>query len=280
MPSQTQNLIYDVGLHKGEDTDFYLKKGFNVVAIEASPDLVARAKVRFKEAIMNGTLRIIEGAIAPPSAGAKIIFYANSTETVWGTTKGEWAQRNEKLGHPSECIEVNRVDIAEIYRTYGVPFYLKVDVEGADRLVLEELKLFSNRPQYVSLESEKVDFNALKVELELLKSLGYTRFKLVQQQSIPGTKITTPALDGQLFDYVFEPHASGPFGADLPSPWISYDDALEQYRTVFRLYKYFGDHSLLRRMPERLQNFIHKAYRKGTGHQGPLPGWFDTHAAI
>ena len=51
------------------------------------------------------------------------------------------------------------MDIAEIYRTYGVPFYLKIDVEGADRLVLEELKSFSNRPQYVSLESEKVDFN-------------------------------------------------------------------------------------------------------------------------
>src|SRR5580700_7845973 len=80
MPSQPQNLIYDVGLHKGEDTDFYLKKGFSVIAIEASPDLVAHAKVRFKEAIINGTLRLIEGAIAPASAGAKIFFYANSTE--------------------------------------------------------------------------------------------------------------------------------------------------------------------------------------------------------
>ena len=29
------NLIYDVGLHKGEDSEFYLKKGFRVVAIEA-----------------------------------------------------------------------------------------------------------------------------------------------------------------------------------------------------------------------------------------------------
>ena len=168
----------------------------------------------------------------------------------------------------------------EIYRTYGVPFYLKIDVEGADHLVLEELKSFSNRPQYVSLESEKVDFNALEAELDLLKNLGYTKFKLVQQQSIPGTKITTCALDGQAFDYVFEPHASGPFGADLPAPWISYDEALEQYRAVFRLYRHFGDNSLLRKMPEGIQNFFHKAYRIGTSYQGPLPGWFDTHAAI
>lgn len=32
-------LIYDIGAHLGEDTDFYLKKGFKVVAIEANPFL-------------------------------------------------------------------------------------------------------------------------------------------------------------------------------------------------------------------------------------------------
>jgi len=30
-------LIYDVGDHKGEDTEFYLKKGFSVIAIDSSP---------------------------------------------------------------------------------------------------------------------------------------------------------------------------------------------------------------------------------------------------
>ncbi|HKF56732.1 MAG TPA: hypothetical protein VKJ45_14845 [Blastocatellia bacterium] len=32
-------LIYDVGPHLGEDTDFYLQKGFTVVAIKANPAL-------------------------------------------------------------------------------------------------------------------------------------------------------------------------------------------------------------------------------------------------
>jgi hypothetical protein len=34
-----RDLIYDIGLHKGEDSEFYLKKGFRVVAIEALPSL-------------------------------------------------------------------------------------------------------------------------------------------------------------------------------------------------------------------------------------------------
>jgi hypothetical protein len=33
-----KNLIYDVGLYKEQDTDFYLKKGFQVVAFEANPE--------------------------------------------------------------------------------------------------------------------------------------------------------------------------------------------------------------------------------------------------
>jgi 16S rRNA A1518/A1519 N6-dimethyltransferase RsmA/KsgA/DIM1 with predicted DNA glycosylase/AP lyase activity len=33
-----KDLIYDVGMHHGEDTEFYLRKGFRVVAFEADPD--------------------------------------------------------------------------------------------------------------------------------------------------------------------------------------------------------------------------------------------------
>jgi hypothetical protein len=38
------NLIYDVGMHTGQDTEFYLAKGFNVIAIEANPLLMQKAQ--------------------------------------------------------------------------------------------------------------------------------------------------------------------------------------------------------------------------------------------
>ena len=34
-------LIYDVGMHNGDDTAYYLRRGFRVVAIEPNPALVA-----------------------------------------------------------------------------------------------------------------------------------------------------------------------------------------------------------------------------------------------
>jgi hypothetical protein len=38
------DLICDVGFHRGEDTAFYLKKGFRVVAFEAHPRLAENGR--------------------------------------------------------------------------------------------------------------------------------------------------------------------------------------------------------------------------------------------
>jgi hypothetical protein len=47
------DLIYDVGFHVGEDTEFYLKKGYRVLAVEANPELCARGQMRFADAIRD-----------------------------------------------------------------------------------------------------------------------------------------------------------------------------------------------------------------------------------
>ncbi len=183
MPAVVENLIFDLGFHSGEDTDFYLKKGFSVVGVEANPDLVANARIRFQDAIAQGRLHLICGAIAPASAGEKVNFYANPNNSGWGTIMPDWSSRNEMLGYSSKRIEVPRVDIAEVYRSHGVPFYLKIDVEGVDRLILEELTSVECLPQYVSVESEKVDFDQLRGEY------GTSQAPRVQEiQSHPAVK--------------------------------------------------------------------------------------------
>ncbi len=45
------DLIYDVGLHRGEDAEFYLRKGFRVVAFEANPDLIQTCQAQFSDSI-------------------------------------------------------------------------------------------------------------------------------------------------------------------------------------------------------------------------------------
>lgn len=272
------NLIYDVGLHLGEDTDFYLSKGFNVIALEANPQLASVCRARFERAITSGQLRVIEGAIAPSSAGHSVTFYRNLRASIWGTVDAAWAERNAKEGFESETIELPRVDIGDVYRKFGIPFYLKVDIEGVDRLALSALKQFEARPRYISIESEKVDFDELCAELSLLRDLGYSKFKVVQQSTVPGSSVRTRRLDGGEFEYVFEMHASGPFGDDIPQPWLNFEEAHEAYARIFESYRRYGDTSRLGRSPALIRKLIKKSYRMFTGRA--LPGWHDTHASL
>ena len=46
-----EELIYDIGFHKGEDTLFYLLKGYNVVAVDADIELIEEGKSSLKEYI-------------------------------------------------------------------------------------------------------------------------------------------------------------------------------------------------------------------------------------
>ena len=83
------DLIYDVGMHRGEDAEFYLKKGYDVVGFEANPDLVASAKNAFAEAIASGRLRIIEGAIVSDPNITHITFFRYDDRSKWGTISDE-----------------------------------------------------------------------------------------------------------------------------------------------------------------------------------------------
>lgn len=270
------DLIFDVGLHRGEDTDFYLKKGFRVVAFEADPDLVAHCKARFRDAIAEGRLQIVEGAIAPEMAGEHVAFYKNLQKSVWGTIDASWAERNEKSGARSVKVEVVRVDIVEAFLTLGVPFYLKVDIEGADHLVLDGLHRLKDRPCYISIEAEELDFTRSVAQLDALRDLGYHGFKPVQQARMPRTQIVTTTLGGDPLFYVFGDSASGPFGDDLPGVWLSYDQCLGEYRRIFARYRLFGDNAILSRLPGGKEITRLLGWVRGS----PMVGWYDTHAKL
>ncbi|HRI87504.1 MAG TPA: FkbM family methyltransferase [Candidatus Hydrogenedentes bacterium] len=272
------DLIYDVGLHKGEDTDFYLKKGFRVVAFEADPELAAACRKRFATWIEEQKLVIVEGAIVSPEILAKgsktITFYKNIENSVWGTVNEEWAARNEKLGASSHTIEVPIVDFPARLIEFGVPYYLKLDIEGADTACLKYLKESPVKPSYVSMESEMVSFDKLRAEIALLDELGYTGFKAVQQQDIEKQSIPKPASEGREVAYRFQPGSSGMFGKELPGIWLDKDRILREYGNIFQLYRMFGNDSWMRRhAPTR---FLIRVLQKLRG--SPLPGWYDTHA--
>ena len=269
-----KELIFDVGMHKGEDTDYYLSKGFKVVAFEADPDLIKYSKIRFKSAIKNGDLVIVEGAIVDKNFDKKVKFYKNKLNTVWGTVLREWADRNKIDGAESESIEVDSINFKEYLIKFGIPYYLKIDIEGMDIVCCEALLSFKQKPVYISIESEKVSFSKLKIEFNLFEKLGYGDFKIIQQENIQKQKEKKFSKKNNFINYLFLEGSSGLFGDDLPGIWVDKQRALTKYKKIFQLYKFFGDRSFVRQ--NLFTKYFLKIFRKLTGI--PLPGWYDTHA--
>ena len=72
-------LIFDVGLHRGQDTRFYLDMGYRVVAVEAEPGLVEAARRMFAPEIADQRLAIVHCAIS--GEDGPVPFWVSPTRT-------------------------------------------------------------------------------------------------------------------------------------------------------------------------------------------------------
>ena len=278
------DLIYDIGAHLGEDSEYYLRKGFRVVAIEADPDLARACRHRLQPFLEQGRLTIVEGAIVEPGALAagqrSVRFYKNDANSVWGTVRPEWAERNERLGSSSVPINVAVIDLADVMRTHGVPHYMKIDIEGVDRVCVRSLARFRARPDYVSLESDKTSFAAIVGEIGELHALGYDAFQAVEQSAVTMQVPPAPAREGNHVAHRFTEGASGLFGDELPRVWRSKGAVLRQFRAIRLGYCLLGDDGLVNRWRfrghRRLRRWTARLLRRFT--DGEVPGWHDVHA--
>jgi FkbM family methyltransferase len=282
-----KDLVYDIGMHKGEDTEFYLRKGFRVVAFEADPDLVELCRNRFRQFIDQDRLTIVAGAIIDRDAigpdQQKVWFYRNNDVSVWGTVCVNWAERNARLGASSSILEVDVIDFARIMQQHGIPHYMKIDIEGFDMACINALRLFRERPDYISLESDKTSFANIKLEIDTFARLGYDSFQAIEQSGISRAQIPpNPAKEGAYVPWRFENGSSGLFGAELDGEWQSKAEILRQYRVIRLGYYLLGDDGILNQwkfrgawMPRLLIRSLLKLVTRAN-----VPGWYDTHARL
>lgn len=264
-------------MHKGEDSDYYLRKGFNVVSFEADPDLANYCRKKFAGELDSGQLTIVEGAITDPElvtvTDGKVRFYKNNKVSVWGTVVNEWSERNSKLGAEDELIEVSSIDFQDCLNKYGIPYYMKIDIEGMDTVCLKALLNFSDKPDYISIESEKVSFKKLEEEFDLLIQLGYDKFQAINQSKVSSFREAKNHGEGKFLDYKFLRGSSGSFGNDLnPTQWKNLSEIRNQYTSIFKGYKLLGDHASVNK------SSVGRLFSRVMDKFFAYPGWFDTHA--
>lgn len=260
------DLIYDVGAHLGEDSAFYLALGYRVIAVEADPGSAAKLRNRFAREIGDGRLILVEAAIS--SSDRDVIFHANP-DAALGSANPAFAECNRRLGLPPRPVTVRGIAFDALLSDHGVPHYLKVDIEGSDRLCLEGLRFSRAVPDFVSVEASDWHWRDAVRDFKLLQELGYTRFKIVRQGSHGSA--TFVSRSGQPVSHGFDFHSSGPFGPHLRGEWLTMRSALRRYFWIFLAIRLRARETLpgwlLCRIP---------LVRRVLG----VPRWYDIHAAL
>jgi len=205
------SVIYDFGMNEGLNLDYYLKKGFKVVAVDANPQVCESTRAKFYNFIDSGQLVVINCAISLSDNSELIEFYLHKVHSVLSRLPRPSVEELENF-YP---ILISQKKASSIIKDHGSPHYVKIDLETFDPYVLQDL--FENRivPPYISVEAHEVE-----VFLRLLQ-IGYKVFNLVDGPSVftfyRAHRIKTKDEDEV---YSFLRDSAGPFGEDIKTPWL------------------------------------------------------------
>lgn len=240
-------LVFDVGMCDGGDAEYYLRKGFRVVSVEADPVVCERAEVYFREQINDGLFVLIHAAVTRD--GEAVSFWRCLDDPGKSTVKPDRMSRPERF----QEVHVHGIRLSQLVQQFGIPYYIKIDIEGYDEVALQTLEP-GNVPKYISAE-----LGNDQGMLDRLLDLGFVRFKLINQEyqtaSLPifphdfgwralrrcchlvpplGNVVRRlpwswrPKID---WDTLYQPDdlrdpaklSSGPMGEDTHGPWLSAD---------------------------------------------------------
>jgi len=139
-------LVFDVGAHRGQRTDVFLRLGARVIAIEPDPlnqRLLAR---RFSRNRYPGSpVTIVGKAASDANAVATMWVHApgsglNTLSRKWVQTLGRDVTRFGGIVEFAGGQQVETATLESLIDSLGTPHYIKIDVEGHEPSVLRGLR--------------------------------------------------------------------------------------------------------------------------------------------
>ena len=215
--------IFDIGANKGQNLSYFLDKADIVVAIEANTNLVKQIKSDFKQFIDNEKLIVENVALTDDENVKNINFYISKVNDVLSTLYpddiSKFYKQEVKCEKASLLINkyLKKYDISQIE-------YIKIDIEGADDLVLNDLLKNNILCENLSVECHKTEV------LELLLNSKFKSFKFVEGGDVTFKKnieITNKLNEKKIIN--FDIHSSGPYGDDIPGDYYDKNSILTYF---------------------------------------------------
>jgi FkbM family methyltransferase len=208
-----QGLVMDIGVSEGNDTAYYLAKGFRVIAVEADPTACQALRVRFHAEIERNALILLNFA-ACDTFGTFLEFFAHKVHQGISGVSKRAEVADDYIRHV-----VMTIDWRTLLAQAGLPRYVKIDIEGSEVRFLQGMLRERRVPEFISVECYKYR------PTEMWHELGYTRFRLVDQNPLGGFQLPARQLESLSVKTADFKNASGPFGLDIfaDGEWMDFN---------------------------------------------------------
>jgi FkbM family methyltransferase len=168
------DLVFDVGANLGSYAEIFASLGAHVIALEPNPDCVSHIRRSYP-------LRSIDvvGAAVGASAGVATIHLAERSDM--SSMSPEWIRSIQKAQQLDDTvwsrqITVPIITLDSLIERYGVPRFIKIDVEGFEESALRGL---SEQPAFLSFEFNTNFLDAAMRCLRTIENAAGSSFNFV-----------------------------------------------------------------------------------------------------
>jgi len=192
------NLVFDIGANIGNTVRIFIKHSKKVIAFEPNPILKSKLSKMFE-----GDNVVIDTRAISNKNGTQILNISSSFSI--STFSDEWINNsrfslNSIWDYPTE---VETATLNQIIYEYGVPDYIKIDVEGFEYEIITAFDKFLPKTIFSFEWAEEMQ-EKIKLSINHAYNLGYKSFAYTDGDEV-------------LFDYEIN--------------WIGYEELINEIET-------------------------------------------------
>ena len=161
------DLIFDIGANQGDKTDIFLRLGARVLSVEPDPTCRSILQDKFLRYRLRPKPVTLVGKAVSDKIGIEQMWIDGPGSAV-NTISRKWAdelkEHKQEFKHGnygldfSKAEQVETTTVEELMRLHGVPYFVKIDVEG------HELSVLSGLQRPVPFLSFEVNLRAFRQE--------------------------------------------------------------------------------------------------------------------
>jgi FkbM family methyltransferase len=170
------DMIFDIGAYDGHKTAAFAEISSKVISCEPDPDSFQILTTRFRN--LKSKVQLINCAVY--NRQGKAVLQRNSKGSAFNTLNPEWKnilekdnvkRWSEKIRFEKEIeVEVRTNTLDHLIGQYGIPDFIKIDVEGSE---LEVIQGLTQQVKYISFECLLPEFSSQLIQiLDNLMSLN------------------------------------------------------------------------------------------------------------